>query len=107
VVIDRDVSIFYIWTLRDRVLGTLAQQRLVSDLAGSFVALALSLVAVGLYGLIAFSVAQRTREIGIRAALGADRKRIMALVAWQGMRVVFIGVALGLPASFLFTRLMP
>ncbi|PYT54464.1 MAG: hypothetical protein DMG46_21995 [Acidobacteria bacterium] len=79
---------------------------LVSDLAGAFGALALSLVAVGLYGLMAFSVAQRTREIGIRAALGADRKRIMTLVAWQGMRIVFIGVALGLPASFLLTRLM-
>jgi len=105
-VIDRNVPIFDIRTLRDRVLGTLAQQRLVSDLAGAFGALALSLVAVGLYGLMAFSVAQRTREIGIRAALGADRKRIMTLVAWQGMRIVFIGVALGLPASFLLTRLM-
>ena len=105
-VIDRNVPIFDIRTLRDRVLGTLAQQRLVSDLAGAFGALALSLVAVGLYVLMAFSVAQRTREIGIRAALGADRKRIMTLVAWQGMRIVFIGVALGLPASFLLTRLM-
>jgi predicted permease len=104
--IDRKVPIFDIRTLRDRALDTLAQQRLVSDLAGAFGGLALTLVAVGLYGLMAFSVAQRTREIGIRAALGADRKRIMTLVAWQGMRIVFIGVALGLPASFLLTHLM-
>src|SRR5438477_5310606 len=105
-VIDRNVPIFDIRTLRDRALDTLAQQRLVSDLAAAFGALALSLVAVGLYGLMAFSVAQRTREIGIRVALGADRKRILSLVAWQGMKIVFIGVALGLPASFLLTHLM-
>ncbi len=105
-VIDRDVPMFDIRTLRDRALDTLAQQRLVSDLAAAFGALALTLVAVGLYGLMAFSVAQRTREIGIRVALGAERKQIMSLVAWQGMRIVFIGVALGLPASFLLTNLM-
>src|SRR6266550_161046 len=105
-VIDRDVPMFDVRTLRDRALDTLAQQRLVSDLAAAFGALALTLVAVGLYGLMAFSVAQRTREIGIRVALGAERKQIMSLVAWQGMRIVFIGVALGLPASFLLTNLM-
>ena len=105
-VIDRDVPMFDVRTLRDRALDTLAQQRLVSDLAATFGALALTLVAVGLYGLMAFSVAQRTREIGIRVALGAERKQIMSLVAWQGMRIVFIGVALGLPASFLLTNLM-
>jgi len=104
--IDKNVPLFDIKTLRDRALDTLAQQRLVSDLAGAFGALALSLVAVGLYGLMAFSVAQRTREIGIRVALGADRKGILSLVAWQGMRIVFIGVALGLPASFLLTHLI-
>ena len=105
-VIDRDVPMFDVRTLRDRALDTLAQQRLVSDLAATFGALALTLVAVGLYGLMAFSVAQRTREIGIRVALGAERKQILSLVAWQGMRIVFIGVALGLPASFLLTNLM-
>src|SRR5207247_9013558 len=51
-----------------------------------------------------FSVAQRTREIGIRVALGAERKQIMSLIAWQGMQVVLIGVALGLPISFLLAR---
>src|SRR5207302_9505708 len=85
---------------------TLAQQRLVSDLAATFGALALTLVAVGLYGLMALSVAQRAREIGIRVALGAERKQNKSLVAWHGMRIVFIGVALGLPASFLLTNLM-
>ena len=103
-VIDRNVPIFDIKTLRDRELDTLAQQRLVSDLPAAFGVLALTLVAVGLYGLMAFSVARRTREIGIRVALGAERRQIMSLVAWQGMGIVFIGLALGLPASFLVTH---
>ena len=103
-VIDKNVPIFDIKTLRDRALDNLAQQRLVSDLAAAFGALALTLVTIGLYGLVAFSVAQRTREIGIRVALGAERKQIMRLIAWQGMQVVLIGVALGLPISFLLAR---
>jgi predicted permease len=105
-VIDKNVPIFDVKTLQDRVLDTLAQQRLVSDLAAAFGALALTLVAVGLYGLMAFSVAERTRELGIRVALGAEPNKIMRLVAWQGMGIVFIGVALGLPASFLLAHLM-
>jgi len=104
--IDKGVPIFDVKTLQDRATDELAQQRLVSDLAGAFGALALTLVAVGLYGLMAFSVAQRTREIGIRVALGAERRQIMSLVAWQGMRIVLIGVALGLPASFILARLI-
>jgi predicted permease len=103
-VIDKNVPIFDIKTLRDRALDNLAQQRLVSDLAAAFGALALTLVTIGLYGLVAFSVAQRTREIGIRVALGAERKQIMSLIAWHGMHVVLIGVALGLPISFFLAR---
>ncbi len=102
--IDKNVPIFDIKTLRDRALDNLAQQRLVSDLAAAFGTLALTLVTIGLYGLVAFSVAQRTREIGIRVALGAERKQIMSLIAWQGMQVVLIGIALGLPSSFLLAR---
>jgi predicted permease len=94
-VIDRNVPIFDIRTLQDRALDTLAQQRLVSDLAGAFGALALSLVAVGLYGLMAFSVAQRTREIGIRTALGASPPQVMGMVIGQGMKLVLIGVVAG------------
>lgn len=104
--IDRAVPVFDVKTLRDRALDKLAQRRLVSDLAAAFGVLALALVAVGLYGLMAFSVAQRTREIGIRVALGADREQIMSLVVWQGMRIVFMGVSLGLCAAFPLARLM-
>ena len=104
--IDKGVPIFDVKTLQDRATDKLAQQRLVSDLAATFGSLALTLVAVGLYGLMSFSVAQRTREIGIRAALGADHGQIMSLVAWQGMRIVLVGVALGLPVSFILARLI-
>src|SRR5260370_12487995 len=103
-VIDKNVPIFDIKTLRDRALDNLAQQRLVSDLAAAFGALALTLVTIGLYGLVAYSVAQRTREIGIRVALGAERKQIMRLIACQGIQFVLIVVALGLPISFLLAR---
>ena len=104
--IDRGVPVFDVKTLQDRANDTLAQQRMVGDLAAAFGALALTLVAVGLYGLMAFSVARRSREIGIRVALGAERVQIMRLIARQGMSIVLAGVAFGLPASFLLTHLM-
>jgi len=104
--IDSGVPIFDVRTLRDRALDNLAQQRLVSDLAAAFGVLALGLVAIGLYGLMAFSVARRTREIGIRVALGAERRQIMSLVAGEGMRIVLMGVAFGFPASFVSAHLI-
>jgi predicted permease len=104
--IDKGVPIFDVKTLRDRATDKLAQQRLVSDLASAFGALTLTLAAVGLYGLMAFSVAERTREIGIRVALGAEHSQILGLVAWQGMRIVLLGVSLGLPASLVLARLI-
>jgi len=104
--IDRGVPIFDVRTLRDRALDNLAQQRLVGDLTAALGALALGLVAIGLYGLMAFSVARRTREIGIRVALGAERRQIMSLVTGEGMRIVLTGVAFGLPASFVVAHLI-
>jgi putative ABC transport system permease protein len=71
-----------------------------------FGAVALILAAIGIYGLMAYSVQQRTQEMGIRMALGADRARIRSLVVWHGMRLAFIGVILGIAAAFGLTRLM-
>jgi len=71
-----------------------------------FGAVALILAAIGIYGLMAYSVAQRTQEMGIRMALGADREKIRTLVVWQGMRLAMAGVVLGMGAAFGLTRLM-
>jgi ABC-type antimicrobial peptide transport system permease subunit len=71
-----------------------------------FGAVALVLAAIGIYGLMAYSVQQRTQEIGIRMALGADRATIRKLVVWHGMRLALVGVVLGIGAAFGLTRLI-
>jgi ABC-type antimicrobial peptide transport system permease subunit len=69
-----------------------------------FGASALVLAAIGIYGLMAYSVEQRTQEMGIRMALGADRTAIRRLVVWHGMRLALVGVAIGIGAAFGLTR---
>jgi ABC-type antimicrobial peptide transport system permease subunit len=71
-----------------------------------FGVVALVLAAIGIYGLMAYSVEQRTQEMGIRMALGADRGTIRKLVVWHGMRLALIGVALGIAAAFGLTRFL-
>jgi ABC-type antimicrobial peptide transport system permease subunit len=73
---------------------------------GVFGASALLLAAIGIYGLMAYSTQQRTQEIGIRLALGADRGQVRTMVLMQGMRLALIGVAVGLAAAFGLTRLI-
>jgi predicted permease len=91
----------------DEVLGhTTARQSFNMFLLTIFGVVALILAAIGIYGLMAYSVAQRTQELGIRMALGADREGIRKLVVWQGMRLAVVGMVVGLGAAFAFTRLM-
>jgi len=85
---------------------SLARPRFFTWLLSSFAALAIVLAAVGIYGVLAFAVRQRTREIGVRMALGADRRDTLRLVVWQGLRPASLGVVLGLFSAVPVTRVM-
>jgi predicted permease len=97
-------SSFDVHTLSAQMDATLVQERMLATLAGAFGVLALILVCVGLYGLLAYSVAQRTKEIGIRMALGAQAQWVLKLVLRDGARLVAIGIGLGLPVAWFATR---
>jgi predicted permease len=91
----------------DTIVGrAIAPRRLITGILGAFSMVALVLAAIGLYGVIAYSVGQRTREIGVRAALGARRSDILRLIVGEGMRLAVVGVAVGLGAAFLVTRVL-
>jgi predicted permease len=101
-----EVGVFNFVSLGDEVANSLWQQRLRGWLLGFFSIVALVLAAAGLYGAVAYGVAQRTREIGIRMALGANRAAVLRLVLRQGMRAVAIGLALGIAGAFLVSRVL-
>ena len=104
--IDRDLPLTQVRTLADVLSNGVAGPRLSAALLGIFSLVALFLAAVGLYGVISFSVLQRTREIGIRAALGADSGDILRLVLGQGVVLVLAGLALGLGLALASGRIM-
>ena len=104
--VDKDITLSAV-TSMDNVLGaSVSQPRFSSELIGMFAVLALLLAAIGLYGLIAYSVSQRTSEIGIRMALGATRADILRLVLRRGSAIAFTGVAIGTLASLAASRLL-
>ena len=93
-------------TFADEMGGWLADRRFLLLLVGLFSAAALTLAAVGIYGVVAFSVTRRTQEIGIRMALGAQRRDVLRLVVGEGARLALSGVAIGIAASLFITRLL-
>jgi putative ABC transport system permease protein len=101
-----EVGVFNFVSLGDEVANSLWQQRLRGWLLGFFSIVALVLAAAGLYGAVAYGVAQRTREIGIRMALGATRAAVLRLVLRQGMRAVAFGLVLGIGGAFLASRVL-
>lgn len=104
--LDRDQPVFGITTMEERLTQSVAQSRFVMRLLSVFSALAMVLAAVGIYGVMAYFVTQRNKEIGIRMALGAQKTDVLKLVAGEGMLLAGIGVALGLAASFALTRII-
>ena len=104
--VEREFIITQIRTMDDALAGAVTQPRFNMILFGGFALLALGLGAVGIYGVIAYTVAQRTHEIGVRMALGAQARDVLKLVVAEGMALAASGVGAGLLASFALTRLM-
>ena len=92
--------------MNDLVSSSITQQRFIVLLLGCFAVLALLLAAVGIYGVMSYSVTQRTHEIGIRLALGARSTNVLALVLKSGMMLAVIGAAIGVAGALALTRLM-
>ncbi len=103
--VDPVVPLFDIHTLADEVDGVLMRERLVATLSGVFGLMALALMCIGLYGLLAFNVSRRTTEIGIRVALGAAPAAVRWMIARQALGVVVAGLAIGVPAAMIVGRL--
>jgi putative ABC transport system permease protein len=104
--VDPSLPVFGERTMEDVVSSSLARRRFALQVVGGFGVLALLLAGVGVYGVVAYSVSQRTREIGIRLALGARPADVLRLVVGSGMKLTLLGVGLGLAASFGIARLL-
>jgi len=104
--LDKDIPVYNIRTLDDYLAASVAQPRFNTLLLGIFAGVALFLTMIGLYGVISYSVTQRTHEIGIRVALGAQTSDVLKLVVKQGMALALIGVGVGLLAALALTRVL-
>jgi putative ABC transport system permease protein len=103
---DKDQPLEEIATMEQITAAATADSRFISIMLGAFALIALLLSAMGIYGVIAYSVAQRTREVGVRVALGAKRLDVLRLVIAQGMKLTLLGIAIGMSAALGLTQLM-
>jgi putative ABC transport system permease protein len=104
--IDAEQPVESMMSMEQRLAESVAPRRFQMLLFGTFAALALVIATVGIYGVISYAVSQRTHEIGIRMALGAQASDVLRMVVWRGIRLALIGVALGLAAAIALTRVM-
>ncbi|HUE83018.1 MAG TPA: ABC transporter permease [Pyrinomonadaceae bacterium] len=104
--VDADIPVYEINTMKQLISASVAQRRFTLLLIGIFAMVALLMAAVGIYGVMSYSVTQRTQEIGIRLALGAQPKDVFRMIVGQGMTLALLGIAFGLVGAFGLTRLM-
>jgi predicted permease len=105
-ILDPNLPVFNVKTFAEQINESVNSERLLALLSSSFGFFSLLLAALGLYGVIAYAVTRRTRELGIRLALGAPPRDVLKLVVGQGMRLAFTGMGIGLATAFGLTRLM-
>ena len=104
--LDGDLAVFGVKTMEEYISRSVSTPRFNTTLLSIFAAVALVLTVVGLYGVMSYAVAQRTNEIGIRLALGAQAKDVLSLIIGQGLRLVLLGLAIGLLGAFALMRVM-
>jgi putative ABC transport system permease protein len=104
--LDKDIPVYNVKTMNELLSESVARRRFNMMLLGTFALVALFLAAIGIYGVMSYSVTQRTHEIGIRIALGAQTRDVLGMVVRQGMTLVLIGVSIGVVAAFSLTRVM-
>jgi predicted permease len=102
----QSLPVYDVQTMRRIVSDSIGPERFPTILLGSFAGLALLLALVGIYGVISYSVTQRVHDIGVRMALGAQRKDVFQMVIGQGLRLVLLGLAIGIPAALILTRIV-
>jgi putative ABC transport system permease protein len=105
--VDPNLPVFGVRALDDMLSDSLSQRRFSAQLMAAFAALAILLAGVGIYGVLAYSISQRTREIGVRMALGARRSEVMRMIFWQGGRLILVGIGAGIACGFTFSRALP